>query len=255
MFEFILRRTVFKALSKEDQDTAMLLKYKIKTDFISQLLISVFGALPLASLITLLINFKDTLSDVIQCVVLILVYIIFAVWFVLKFHKPIESFKYLLSANMYSSRFVLKGNAISKSDFDIIKKENEKLHYLIMTQQVNGYCYAVCFETLKCLKKGTLLFIATKPIKTGNVDEEDRCAKEYTMHVLYVNDNWCFDTYSQRQYPLEEVMKRFKAKTYRSFTYEDVDGKTYDEFKKEQAPALAQWCDANDCYQKWLKDD
>ena len=99
------------------------------------------------------------------------------------------------------------------------------------------------------------MFIATKLIKTGNINEEDKCDNDYTMHVLYVNDNWCFDTYSQRQYPLEEVMKRFKAKTYKVFTYEDVDGKTYDEFKKEHAPALQEWCNENDCYQKWLKDD
>ena len=255
MFEFVLRRTVFRALSKEDQETAMLLKDKIKTDFISQILISIFGALPLATLITLLLTCEQTLSDVIQCVILIVAYIVFAVWFMKRFHEPIDAFKELISANIYSSRYVIKGNAISKTDFDIIKKEKEKLHYLMMTQQVNGYCYAVCFETLKCLKKGTLMFIATKLIKTGNINEEDKCDNDYTMHVLYVNDNWCFDTYSQRQYPLEEVMRRFKAKTYRIFTYEDVDGKTYDEFKKEQAPALQEWCNENDCYQKWLKDD
>lgn len=255
MFEFVLRRTAFRTLSKEDQETAMLLKDKIKTDFISQFLITIFGALPLASLITLLITCEKTLSDVIQCIILIIGYIAFVGWFMKRFHEPIDSFKELISANIFSPRYVIKGNAISKTDFDIIKKENEKLHYLMMTQQVNGYCYAVCFETLKCLKKGTLMFIATKLIKTGNIGEEDKCDNAYTMHVLYVNDDWCFDTYSQRQYPLEEVMKRFYAKTYKVFTYEDVDGKTYDEFKKEHAPALQEWCNENDCYQKWLKDD
>lgn len=250
MFEFILRRTVFKTLSKEDQYTAMLLKSQIKTTFISAVLISTFIAIPLVALITLLIKCEHTLDNVISTVILIVAYIIFVVWFMRKFSNPIQAFKKLLSANIYASRYVIKGNAISKSDFDIIKKENEKLHYIMMTQHVNGYCYSVCFEILRCLKKGTLLLIAA-----NNVDEKDEFNNYYTLHALYVNDNWCFDTYSQRQYPLEEVMKRFKAKTYKNFTYEDITGKTYDEFRKEQSPAVKQWCEANDCCQVFSKND
>ena len=247
MLEFILRRTVLKTLSKEDQETAMLLKDKIKIEFVSKLLICIFVALPLASFITLLFCCEKTLSDVIQCIILIVAYIFFEVWFMKKFYEPIDNFIKLVSINIYSSRYVVKGNAITKTDFDIIKKENEKLHDFMMSQQVNGCCYGVCFEILKCLKKGKLMFIAVNAVGEKDI--------AYTMHVLYVNDNWCFDTYSQRQYPLEEVIKRFKAKTYKIFSYEDVDGKNYDEFRKQQAPALQEWCNANDCHQEWLKDD
>ena len=52
------------------------------------------------------------------------------------------------------------------------------------------------------------------------------------MHVLYVNDNWCFDTFSQRQYPLDEVLEKYKAKTYMCISIEDIEGRTYNEFKK-----------------------
>jgi len=251
MFEFLLRRTILKDLSKEDQDTAMLLKYKIKMGFISQIMVTVFGVLPLATLLTMLLTSEFTLSNVIQGIILILAYTIFAVYFVKRFNEPIEIFKGLIAASMYSSRYVLKGNAISKDDFEIIKKEKEKIHYGMMTQQVNGYCYSVCFEILKCLKKGTIQFVAVRSLKTDKTEHNN----EYTMHVLYVNNDWCYDTYSERQYPLEEVMRKMKAKTYRSFAYADVEGKSYEEFREEQAPALIEWCKENDCYQKWLKDD
>lgn len=245
MFEFLLRKTIFKGLSKEDQDVAMLLKYKIKADFLSFFLIYVFGALPLVFLVTLLINPQNTFIDVLFFILIILAYISFAVYFVRHFKKPIKIFMQLISASMYSSQYVLKGNAILKDDFEIIKEEKKILYYGMMTQQVNGFCYSVCFDILKCLKKGTIQFVAI----ISNHAEYDN---KYTMHVLYVNDNWCYDTYSQRQYPLEEVLKRMKAKTYTSFAYEDVAENTYEEFRSKHALALKEWCEANDCYQEWL---
>lgn len=71
------------------------------------------------------------------------------------------------------------------------------------------------------------------------------------MHVLYVFDGWCYDTYSEMQYPLEEVLERSKAKIYKSFSYKDIQGKTYYEFKEENLAELQKWCEENDCYQKW----
>ena len=247
MFEFILRKTILKNFSKEDQEMAMLLKYKIKADIISQLLISLFAALPLAALVTLLINMEHTLSDVISFILIILAYIIFVMYFVRHFNEPIQVFRRLLTASMYSSKYLLNGNAISKDDFENIKKYDEKFYYGIMTQQAKGLCYNTCFEILKCLKKGRIQFVAIKSLEVDKVDHHN----DYTMHVLYVDNDWCYDTYSQRQYPLEEVMRRMMGKTYKSFTYEDVDGKTYKEFRIEHAPALKEWCDKNDCYQEW----
>jgi len=31
-------------------------------------------------------------------------------------------------------------------------------------------------------------------------DDEEDDGKDFTMHVLYVNNGWAFDTYSSRQY-------------------------------------------------------
>ena len=85
----------------------------------------------------------------------------------------------------------------------------------------------------------------------SNENEE---GKAHTMHVLYVNNGWCFDTFTQRQYPLEKVVQGLKAKAYISFTYEDIEGKTYEEFMEEQTPALLKWCEENDCFTVVGKD-
>ncbi len=252
MFEFILRKTVLRKLSREEQAQAMLLKYKIKMQLLGQFLVYVFVALPFASLFTLLVLGEHTLSNIVQCIVMILAYCTFAIWFAKRFKKQIETFTHLIVCSLYNRRYVLKGNALSREDFDTIKKEYKQLYNIILMQEVSGYCYSVCFEMLKCLKKGTILFIAAKCIQE---EREENDNKEYTMHVLYVNNDWCFDTFSQRQYPLEEVLKRMRSKTYRSFDYNAVDGKTYEEFRAEHFEALKAWCEENNCYQKWMKED
>ena len=230
----------------------MLLKYKIKMQLLGHFLIYIFGVLPLASLITLLVLGEHTLSNIVQSVILILAYSIFAIWFEKRFRKQIKAFHHLITSSLYTSRYVLKGNALSREDFETIKKEKKSLYNIIMMQDAQGYCYSVCFEMLKCLKKGTILFVAVKCIQD---EKEENDNKDYTMHVLYVNNDWCFDTYSQRQFPLEEVLKRMKAKTFTSFDYDAVEGKTYEEFRAEHIEALKRWCQENNCYQKWLKED
>ncbi|MBO5412963.1 MAG: hypothetical protein J6A29_01425 [Clostridia bacterium] len=135
----------------------------------------------------------------------------------------------------------MKGNAISKEDFDTISKDNKLLYKYIVQQQCRGKCYNICFELLKCLKKGIIQFVAIKSVG------DDEAKNYYTMHVLYVNNDWCFDTYSGRQYPLEEVLKRCKGKICTTFSYEDVEGKTYEEFMEEHDSALEKWCEENDC--------
>ena len=93
-------------------------------------------------------------------------------------------------------------------------------------------------------------FVAVKSL-SGDLEDS---SNEYTMHVLYVNNNWCFNTYSQTQHPLEDVMKRCKAIPYKSFNYEDVAGKSYEQFRNEHYLALKKWCEENDCYQEWIKE-
>ena len=86
-----------------------------------------------------------------------------------------------------------------------------------------------------------------------NDDEEDD-GKDFTMHVLYVNNGWAFDTYSSRQYPIEKLHEIYKAKIYKSFSFDEISNKSYEEFREEQEPELAKWSIDNDCSMFW-KDD
>ena len=121
------------------------------------------------------------------------------------------------------------------------------MYMVIETQNCRNYCYSICFEMCKALKKGCIEFIAVKKISSINQpDEYD--GKEFTMHVLYINNGWAFDTFSSRQYPVEKLHKIFKAKIYKSFDYDAIRDKSYEEFKDEQYPELAAWAANNDCF-------
>ena len=41
--------------------------------------------------------------------------------------------------------------------------------------------------------------------------------KLFTMHVLYINNGWAFDTFSGRQFPIEQLHEIYKAKVYKNF--------------------------------------
>lgn len=243
MFEKLLRSTLLKNLSKDEQETAMLLKEKVRIGFIVESFLVIFLILIFALSFWLMEQsennvYGDDLS---------LFYVLITFLLVRRFFRIIKFLKKIISNNLYSSRYTINGNAILKSDFETIKKKDKELYSLIMHQQCQGYCYAVCFNLLKCLKKGVIQFVAVRNIQLNKQDNTSM----YTMHVLYVNNSWCFDTYSQRQYPLDECIKKFNAKTYKCFSIEDIKGKTFKEFKKEYAPELKVWCEENDCYQKF----
>lgn len=91
--------------------------------------------------------------------------------------------------------------------------------------------------------------IAAKKIYTHEEDE----GKDFTMHVLYVKDGWAFDTYSGRQYPLDKIHEIYKAKIYKTFTFDDIGEKSYEEFMSEIRLELVEWAKENNCYTVWEK--
>lgn len=250
MFKYFLRKTIFKGLDKEDQDILLLSKDLIKMWFLSTFLVAVYTIIPITIIFILLLIYSDIIDIKVWGSISILV-MAFAGWFRIKFNEEISKFTDLVSSTLYFERYVTKGKAISKRDFSKIREKKEVLYNAIRYQKVKDYCYAVCFELLKCLEKGTIQFVAVKNLPADKKED----GKEYTMHVLYVDKDWCFDTYSQRQYPLEYIMKIFKGKTYKSFAYKDVQGKNYEDFRDEHYEALKKWCEENDCAQVWKKEN
>lgn len=168
------------------------------------------------------------------------------------FKRAMLGFSQLLAERIYFLVCTTKGKAICKNDLKIINQANEKLYALIATQMCRGYCYAICFEICKALKKGCIEFLAIKKFSPHDDEEDD--GKDFTMHVLYVNNGWAFDTYSSRQYPIEKLHEIYKAKIYKSFSFDEISNKSYEEFREEQEPELAKWSIDNDCSMFW-KDD
>ncbi len=99
---------------------------------------------------------------------------------------------------------------------------------------------------LTCTKKGSIEFTAIKKFSIGKDD-----GKDYTIHVLYINNGWAFDTYSSRQYPVEKLLNIYKAKVYKTFDYDYICDKSYEEFRDEQEPELSKWADNNNCSIFW----
>ena len=148
MFEFFLRKTMLKDSSKEDQEIILLAKNYIKMDTVSFWLVSLFYFLPIISPTIAICTCDFTVVANIAWTIFILAYCIFIWWFVKKFAKDIIKFKDMLCSTLYFTRYVVKGKAISEEGFKTIKETNENLYNNIRYQNVQGYCYAICFELL-----------------------------------------------------------------------------------------------------------
>lgn len=158
------------------------------------------------------------------------------------FKEAMFGFSELLAERIYFLVYTTKGKAICKNEFKIINQADEELYQYIETQMCRGYCYSSCFKICKALKKGCIEFLAIKQLSPHDDDEKD-----FTMHVLYVNNGWAFDTYSSRQYPIEKLHEIYKAKIYKSFSFDEISSKSYKEFREELEPELTKWSIDNNC--------
>ena len=224
-----------------------LLVDSFRMDLIASFILFSVLIFPCITTVSLLLTeiFYSNLSidNIIAGAVFVILSLTLLIIFLTFFKDEVINLKLGMRYKLYSS-YLTKGNALAKEDFEVIKEENESLYKVITEFKSNGYCYGICFELLKALKKGKILFVAIK-------DLDDKRKKEYTMHVLYVNNDWCYDTYSMKQHPLDYALDHFYAKEYASFSYDDIKEKDYHEFRKENSPALKLWCEQNDCYEEW----
>lgn len=256
MIKYLMRRTIYKGFDKESQD--MLLQLISKKDIIELVcycfwvFIFIFPFIPLF-IIDICENIEISMTTQIAIIAFMLIYFVGLLVFMNIFKNAMIVFSLLLSIRIYFLVCTIKGKAISKNDFNIIKQQHGKIYRLIENQGCRQYCYSICFYICKALKKGYIEFIAAKKF-SPHADEEDD-GKNFAMHVLYVNNGWAFDTYSCRQYPIEKIHEIYKAKIYKSFSFKEISSKSYDEFREEEEPKLSKWAFDNDCAIFWKVND
>lgn len=248
MIKYFMRKTIYKRFDKESQD--MLLQLISKQQIIEILCCMFWVVVYLFLLIPIIIinvceNIEFSMTTKIAIMAYMTICFIGLLIFSKVFERAIFGFSRLLSERIYFLVCTSKGRVLCKKEFNTIKQANEKLYMYIATRMCRGYCYSICFEICKALKRGSIEFLAIKKVSPHNDEEDD--GKDFTIHVIYVNNGWAFDTYSSRQYPIEKLHEIYKAKVYKTFSYEEISSKSYEEFKEEQEYELAKWSNNNDC--------
>ena len=245
MIKYLMRKTIYKEVDHETQD--MLLQLIAQYHVIEFLcfkfwvVILIFPFIPLL-IIAVLDNVTLSMTTQIAITVFMLICAVGLLVSIKIFKRAMFGFSKMLAETIYFLICTRKGKALSKKDFEYIRQVNEKLYEFISTDKCRGYCYSICFDMCKTLKKGFIEIIAIKKLSISKND-----VKPYTLHVLYINNGWAFDTYSLRQYPVERLHEIYKAKVYKVFDYDFIRNKSYDEFRDEQEPELIKWSAINDC--------
>ena len=244
MIKYIMRKTIYKEFDKESQD--MLLQLTAKKKLIERFCLMIWAVIYVWQLIPLFIIciFEDIEISMTTQIIIITFMLMYFVGLIVSakiFKEAMLGFSLLLSKKIYFLVCTTKGKALCKNELNTIKKENPELYLAIETQRCQGYCYSICFEICKTLKKGAIEFLAVKQF-SPHKDKEN-----FTIHVLYVNNEWAFDTYSSRQYPIENLHKIYKAKVYKTFDFEEISNKSFKEFREEHISELANWAKDNDC--------
>lgn len=250
-----MRRTIYKEFDKESQD--MLLPLTSKQHIIETFCFMFWGIAFIFQLIPLFIigvceDIELSMTTQIAIIAFMLICGAGLLVSMKVFNRAMFGFSQLLAERIYFLVCTTKGKAICKNEFNIIRQANEEQYEFIANQMCRGDCYSICFEICKALKKGCIEFLAIKKISPHDDEEDD--GKDFTIHVLYVNNGWAFDTYSSRQYPIKKLHKIYKAKIYKSFSFDEISSKSYEEFREEQEPELAKWSIDNDCSIFWKGD-
>lgn len=248
MIKNLIRKTIYKEFDKETQDILLQLTSKQYTiEIICAMFWAVILILPYIPIFIIIQTCEDINFDITTQIAISLLPIMLTAGLLILVHifsYAMFGFSKLVAEKIYFLLCTTKGKAIRKSEFKIISKTDEKLYTFISKQMCQGYCYSVCFKICKILKKGSIEFLAIKKFlpKDYKVDK-----RKFAMHVIYVNNGWAFDTYSCRQYPIEKLHEIYKAKIYKSFSFDEISNKSFEEFKKEVKPELTKWSIENDC--------
>lgn len=193
MIKYFMRRTIYKDFDKESQDRLLQLDSKKR---IIEILCFMFWAVayifPFIPLFIINVCEDIEFSMTTQIAIMAFTCICFVGWLacIKVFKRAVFGFSQLLAEKIYFLVCTTKGKALCKNEFNAVKRANENLYEFIATQMCRGYCYSICFEICKILKMGSIEFIAVKRFSPHDDEEDD--GKDFTMHVLYVNNGWAF---------------------------------------------------------------
>ena len=154
-----------------------------------------------------------------------------------------KKFRAEITNKVYPILVTKRGKAISKSDFRKINELKPGVYSHMMSKACIGFCFFTSWALLDVLQKGYMQFVAVEQLYKIGVKENEH----YKIHVLYVNQGWCFDTYTQRQIPIEEFYRIFNGKPIARYKYTDIESKSYEAFYESITPKLKEWCKTNDC--------
>ena len=245
MIELLMRKILYGKYSKEAQK----LLYEIdgKRDFIEFIVYYSFRSTILYPIILLFVieyfnNFNLTITSHLIGLVLVIIYLICYLVIYIFFKREIFIFLKEVSNNLFFNIYTLKGKALTKKDFLDLRKKNKTVFKCIYNKACRGYCYWTCFEICKGLKKGSIEIIALP-----NCSKKQREEYKYIVHVIYVNNGYCFDTNTAMQYPIKEYYNKNEAIKMLSYDIEIIKNKSFFEFKTEYEKEIGNICELYNC--------
>lgn len=248
MLNRLFKKEVLDCVAEEAKEYAGILKDRWRMDLFATIIVFFIFVLPVSFMLSCFLAVEKTLFNIISGSIMLLAFGVGTIAFYRIFKKEIWNFKNGIAINLYYRHYLTKGKALTQEDLQEIKENNESLHYVITNLKAQGICYNVCFQILDTLEKGEIIFlrvICTQPEEFG---------PKYTMHVLYVKEGWCYDTFSEKQFLLDDYLKVSQGKIYKRYFYENLGGLTYEEFIKREKQMLKEWSDAHDCYTACIED-
>lgn len=182
------------------------------------------------------------LPNLVQFIVACFIFIFYYVLYLLLKDSYLSSLLYLSYSKcidfLFYHLYTCKGEALKRCDLKKIKLSDKSLYYTISTDECEGQCYITCFNVLNVLKKGKIVFLVTGV----------HYYNKPSMHVLYVNNNWCFDTNFRMQFEYEKALKGYDVRIFKEFDYESIKDLSYLEFNRKHKKEIETWCNANNCF-------
>ena len=237
MLKSIFKKNFFNYIDNEKEWKNVIAYYYYTVYILSIYVLVLIILIPLAFVFDCLITFFN--FNFWLCLFILITFGIILAFVFSKFYDKIPLLS-KLDTLLYFNIYTKKGKAIKRQQFNIIKKNYYELYRLLSLQKAAGECYAVSYELLKLFKKGMIVFLA--------ITDDNSSANEnsnYHMHVLYVNDNDAFDTDFCLQIPYDLFISIYKAKIFKTFSFDDVKNLTFWEFRDKFHHQLVDFCRTN----------